>query len=79
MLGNAGKKLQKMVDLAEELYERMNQLREQLRELETTVEETNTTVQEIETEQTEQRALIEAIAAEQGVDVDSVLDNRDTE
>lgn len=77
MLGNAGKKLQKMVDLAEELYERMNQLREQLRELQTTLEETNTTVQEIKTEQTEQRALIEAIAVEQDVDVDAVLDDTD--
>lgn len=77
MLGNAGKKLQKMVDLAEELYERMNQLREQLRELQATVEKTNTTVQEIESEQAEQRALIEAIAADQGVDVDSVLEDEE--
>jgi len=77
MLGNAGKKLQKMVDLAEELYERMNQLREQLRELQTTVEKTNTTVQKIEAEQAEQRALIEAIAADQGVDVDSVLEDEE--
>ena len=77
MLGNAGKKLQKMMDLAEELYERMNQLREQLRELQATVEKTNATVGEIEAEQAEQRALIEAIAAEQGLDVDTVLEDDD--
>lgn len=74
MLGNAGKKLQRMVDLAEELYERMNQLREQLRDLQGTVEETNERVAAIETEQTAQRALLEAIADERDIDVDAVLD-----
>lgn len=74
MLGNAGKKLQKMVDLAEELYERMNQLREQLRDLQGTVEETNERVAAIETEQTAQRELLEAIADARDIDVDAILD-----
>lgn len=77
MLGNAGKKLQKMVDLAEELYERMNQLREQLRELQGAVEETNDRAAAIETEQTAQRALLEAIADDRDIDVEAVLDEHE--
>lgn len=79
MLGNAGKKLQRMLDLAEELYERMNDLREQLRKMQETVEDTNERVSGIEEEQAANRALLEALADEQDIDVDSVVDEPETE
>lgn len=77
MLGNPGKKLQKMLDLAEELYERMNQLREQLRDLQGTVEGTSDRVETIASEQEKHRALLEALAEERDIDVDAVLDEPD--
>ena len=79
MLGNAGKKLQKMVDLAEELYERMNDLREQLQKLQETVEDTNERVSVIEEDLAANRALLEALADEQDLDVDSVVDELQSE
>lgn len=77
MLGNAGKKLQRMLDLAEELYDRMNQLREQLRDLQGTVEETNAAVADIRAEQAEQRAILAALAEERDIDLEAVLDEPD--
>lgn len=72
-LGGATKKLQKLVDTAEELYQRVNELREEINALRETVQETNATVERLEVDLDQQRALVEALAHEQGVDVDRVL------
>lgn len=74
VLGNAGKKIGTIVELAEELYEKVTELKEQLAETRETVEATNRRVAELEREAARQRALIEALAKERGIDVDAVLD-----
>lgn len=67
-LGSTAKRVQKMVELAESLYERVIELREQVAAMRETVDDTNGRVAELETELAEQRALLEAVAESQGVD-----------
>lgn len=71
MLGGAGQKISTMVELAEDLYEKVNELRQRVESVSDTVEETGERVEAIEGELAEQRALIEALAEAQGVDVDA--------
>jgi hypothetical protein len=71
--GGTAKKLQRMIDMAEQTYNRINEVREQLNALRTTVEETGDRVEALEAEQREQRALLEALADERGLDVNEVL------
>ncbi|WP_324662897.1 DUF5798 family protein [Haloarcula sediminis] len=71
--GSTAKKLQKVVDMADDLYAKLNEQKEQLQELRNTVEETSDRVRDIDHEQAQQRALLEAIAEEQGLDTDAVL------
>lgn len=73
--GSTAKKLQQVTEVADKLYERFEKLREQVKELTGTVEETNDRVAALETELDEQRALIEALAEENGLDVDDVTAN----
>lgn len=68
VLGNASKKIQTIVELAEDLYEKVTELREQLMELRNTLEETNEHVAALEAEVDEQGELLDAIAAEHGLD-----------
>lgn len=72
MLGSAGEKITRVVDLAEELYERVVELREQVVGLRETTQETRDRVAAVEDELAEQRALLEAIAEAEGVEVDDV-------
>jgi|GEM_PF-1801914 predicted transcriptional regulator len=72
-LGSTTKKLQKVADMADDLYTKLNEQKEQLQELRNTVEETSDRVEGIDREQTEQRALLEAIAEERGLDTDAIL------
>ncbi|MFB6361517.1 MAG: DUF5798 family protein [Halobacteriales archaeon] len=72
MLGNAGQKISRIVELAEELYERVAELREQVSELRETSRETRDRVVELEAELAAQRALLEALAEAQGLDVESI-------
>jgi uncharacterized coiled-coil DUF342 family protein len=72
-LGNTAKKIQTVADRAEQTYKRLEELRQQVNETRETVNETHERVSALETELTEQRALLEALAVESGVDVDSVL------
>jgi len=67
-LGSTAKKIQKVADVADEVYTKVNELKAQLQELRETVEETNDEVDDLERELTEQRALLEAIAEQQGID-----------
>ena len=79
MIGGAGKKIQTMVELAEELYERTNEMRRKLQETSETVEGTADRVERLEVEVAEQRAIVEAIAAEHGIDVAAVADSASME
>lgn len=72
-LGSTAKKLQKVSSLAEDSYKKMNELREQLQQLRTEVQNTSQQVDHIERDLAEQRALLEALAEAQDVDVESVI------
>ena len=78
MIGGAGKKISRMVDLAEELYERVNDLRARVESMTETVEGTADRVERLEAELAEQRALVAAIAEEQGVDVEAVRESAES-
>lgn len=77
MLGNAGQKITRMVDLAEELYERVVELREQVNELRETTQDTHERVIAIEDELAAQRAVLEALAETEGLDVDELRSGAD--
>ncbi|WP_178916668.1 DUF5798 family protein [Natronomonas gomsonensis] len=72
-LGGATKKLQKVADMGEELYARMNELREQIVEVRETVQDTHERVAALENKVDQQAALLEAIAESEGIDVDELL------
>lgn len=70
--GSTAKTIQRVADMAEEVYTRLNDVREKLEEMRSTVQTTNERVSQLEHEIAEQRAIIEALAEKEGVDVDSV-------
>ncbi|MFH5798464.1 DUF5798 family protein [Haladaptatus sp. DYF46] len=72
-LGSTAKKIQKVADTAEKLYAKLNEMREQLVEMRDTLETTNERVERLEAENAHQKALIEALAREEGIDIDEVL------
>lgn len=71
--GDTAKKLQKVTSLAEESYNRMNELREQLVQLRNEVESTSQQVDRMEHDLAEQRALLEALAETQDLDVETII------
>jgi hypothetical protein len=71
MLGDAKKKIQRMVDLAEQLYEKVNELTRRVEDTTEAVEDTNARIGELETELAEHRAILEAIAEDRGIDVEA--------
>jgi septal ring factor EnvC (AmiA/AmiB activator) len=71
-LGSTAKKLQQIADMAEDVYARLNQLREQVTETREAVDETKDRVEEMDRELAEQRALVEALAKERGLDVEKL-------
>ncbi|MFC6988704.1 DUF5798 family protein [Haloplanus sp. GCM10025708] len=70
--GSTAKKLQKVADTAEELYGRINDLKEQMREMQQTVNGTSDRVERLEREIHEQRAILDRLAENEGIDVDAV-------
>ncbi len=72
-LGSTAKKLQTVADKAEQLYAQLQDVRERMTELEASAQETSERVQNIERELDGQRALLMAIAEEQGIDPERVL------
>lgn len=73
-LGGTAKKVQKLADRADDLYQRVQRLHEQLSETRETVDDTNERVATLEVELAEQRALVTALAEAQGIDVDAVTE-----
>jgi len=71
-LGSTAKKLQTVADRAEQLYAQVKDVSERLVGVEESTSETVQRVRTLERELAEQRALVEAIAEEQGIDVDAV-------
>ncbi|MFB6132435.1 MAG: DUF5798 family protein [Halanaeroarchaeum sp.] len=76
--GSTAKKLQSVVDMADELYSKINELREQMNEMRETIETTNERVEAIDAELDEQRAILEALAENEDVDVPAG-DRKETE
>lgn len=72
-LGGTAKKLKKVGDLAEKMYAQVGELRETVTELRDRLETTTERVERLEAESRRQRALVEAMAEQQGVAVDEVL------
>ena len=78
-LGSTARKVQKLADLAEKLYGQVQDVRERVAGIDEDLEATTERVEHVETEQRRQRALLEAIAEEHGVDVEQVVDAADTD
>lgn len=72
-LGSTAKKIQTVADRAEQLYKQLVDVRKRVMELEETADETGDRVETIETEQEKQRAVLNAIAEQQGIDIEQVL------
>ena len=71
------KKIQRVSKLAEESYKKMNQLVEQVQRMQADLETTSEQVDHIEYDLAEQRAILDALAAEQGLDVEQLLAEAD--
>lgn len=71
-LGGTARKIQALADKAEETYERLDKLRSEVDETRTTVTETATRVEGLEVEMAEQRAILEAVAGELDVELETV-------
>jgi septal ring factor EnvC (AmiA/AmiB activator) len=72
-LGGTAKKLQKVADMGEELYKRINDLRTQVNEMRETVNATHERVDRLESEVAEQRAILEALAEREGIDLEATI------
>ena len=72
-LGNTAKKLQRVADMAETLYQKVDELRSQVNDVKAHVESTSRKVDRIERDLDDQRAVLDALARERGIDVDSLL------
>ncbi|WP_144920528.1 DUF5798 family protein [Halorubrum salsamenti] len=70
--GDTAKKIQTLADKAERTYQKINELRTEVEETQTTVLDTSERVQRLENEMAEQRAVLDAVATEVGVDLESV-------
>jgi uncharacterized protein Yka (UPF0111/DUF47 family) len=67
-LGGTAKKLQKVADMAEDVYAKLTALREEVEETRETVETTAERTERLEAELAEQRALIDRLLEAQGVE-----------
>jgi len=71
-LGSTTKKIQMLADTAEQMYHRLNEVREQVETTQHTVQETGDRVKTLESEIVEQRAILNAVAAELDIDLEAV-------
>lgn len=72
-LGSTAKKLQTVADIAEKLYAKVNEIRERVEAMQGAVQSTEERVATLERDLAEQRAIVEAIAETQDIDVDAVV------
>jgi len=71
------KKIERAIKVAEQSYKKMNELLERVQGMERDLETTSEQVDWMEREMAEQRVLLEAIATEQGIDAEAVLEEAD--
>lgn len=67
--GSTAKKIQKLATIAERTYETLNEVVEDLQRLREDFETTSQRVEGLERELAEQRAIVEALAEREGLDV----------
>ena len=72
-LGSTAKKLQMVSESAEKMYKQVQELQSRIISLEEEVDDTHQTVTKMDHQLTEQRALLVAIAEEQGLDAEELL------
>jgi outer membrane murein-binding lipoprotein Lpp len=77
-LGNTAKKLQKVADMAEDVYAKLKELRQEVNATRETVEETAKRTTRLEDELAEQRALIDRLLEANGIDP-ATVDREDAE
>jgi DNA anti-recombination protein RmuC len=73
-LGSTAKKLQKVTDIAEKLFKRINKMRQEIAAVQKSVDATETDTAELRRELAETRAIVEAVADAEGIDTEDVLD-----
>lgn len=71
-LGSTAKKIQMLAEKAEQMYQKLNELRTEVEHTQTTVNDTSERIQKLEVEMAEQRAVLDAVATEVGVDLETV-------
>lgn len=76
-IGGTAKKIQTATKIAEESYKKMQAMTERMKDLQDDMETTSRQVDEMEYELAEQRALLEAVATEQGLDPGTILADAD--
>ena len=72
-LGSTAKKIQGISDKAEQMYGQVQELQQRIFHLEEEVDDTHDTVKRLDREMAEQRALLKAMAEEQGLDAEAIL------
>ena len=72
-LGSTAKKIQGLSDRAEAMYKQVQQLQQRIIGLEEELDDTHDTVKRMDHQLTEQRALLLAMAEEQGIDGEEIL------
>jgi uncharacterized coiled-coil DUF342 family protein len=70
--GDTAKKIQTLADRAERTYKKIGKLRDEVDETQETVVDTSERVKRLEVEMAEQRAVLDAVAEEVGVDLERV-------
>ncbi len=70
--GDTAKRIQTLADKAEQTYQKLNELRDEVEDTQTTVKDTAERISRLENEMAEQRAVLNAVAEEVGVDLDAV-------
>ena len=71
------KKVQRLSKIVEKSYKKINELMERMQTVEEDLDTTSEKVDHIEYDLAQQRVLVEAIAADRGIDVDEVLSEAD--
>lgn len=71
------RKVQRLIKVAEESYKKISELLERMERLQNDLETTSRQVDHMEYELAEQRVLLEALAEQRGVDVETVLAEAD--
>ena len=71
------KKVQRLSKIVEKSYKKINELMERMQTVEEDLDTTSEKVDHIEYDLAQQRALVEAIATDRGIDIDEVLNETD--